>query len=57
MYDATDTQRQQIEAVDDGGAEITLENCGIEYRDPYDEDDADYEELQLQVDGEVTIEG
>jgi len=57
LYDATDTQRQQIEAVDDGGAEITLENCGIEYRDPYNEDDADYEELQLQVDGEVTIEG
>jgi DNA helicase-4 len=55
LYDATDNQRQQIEAVENGGTEIVLKNCGIEYREPYDEDDADYEELQLQVDAEVTI--
>lgn len=55
LYDATDEQRKQIDALDTGGGEVTLENCGVELRDPYDVDDADYEELQLQVDGDVTI--
>jgi DNA helicase-4 len=55
MFDATDAQRQQIDAVEDSRTHITIDNCGIEYRDPYYEDDADYEELQLQVDADVTI--
>jgi DNA helicase-4 len=55
LYDATDEQRKRIGALDSNGEPVTLQNCGIELRDPYDEDDADYEELQLQLDGEVTI--
>jgi DNA helicase-4 len=55
LYDATDKQRTQIDSLETSGGEVTLENCGVELRDPYDEDDADYEELQLQVDADVTI--
>jgi len=55
LYDASHEQRQQIEEIENGRTTVTLKNCGIEYRDPYGEDDADYEELQLQVDGAVTI--
>jgi hypothetical protein len=55
LYDASDEQRKQIDSLETGGGEVTLKNCGVELRDPYDEDDADYEELQLQVDADVTI--
>jgi DNA helicase-4 len=55
LYDATDEQRKHIDSLETAGGEVTLENCGVELRDPYNEDDADYEELQLQVDADVTI--
>ncbi|MGB9931740.1 UvrD-helicase domain-containing protein [Haloarcula amylolytica] len=56
MYDASDEQRRQIDKLDSSGAKLTLQNCGIEFRDPLNENDADYEQLQLQLDSDVTIQ-
>ena len=56
LYDATDEQLQCIKKLNGNGAEVTFKNCGIQYRDPPNEDDPDYKRLQLQIDEEVTIE-
>ncbi len=56
LYDATDNQIQCIENLNESDAEVTLRNCGIQYRDPPKEDDPYYKRLQLQLDEKVTIE-
>lgn len=55
LYDATGDQRRRIDALADRNAEVVLENCGVQYRDPPD-DDADHERLQLQLDEDATVD-
>ncbi|SEW29192.1 UvrD-like helicase C-terminal domain-containing protein [Halobacterium jilantaiense] len=55
LYDATAEQTRRLDELAASGGRVTLANCGIQYRDPQD-DDADYQRLQLQVDEDVTIE-
>jgi DNA helicase-4 len=56
LYDATPAQ---IEAVDDlagSGQRVTLDNCGVQYRESADGGEEPSERLQLQLDDSVTIE-
>jgi len=55
LYDATTSQIQRIDNLASKGTQVAFENCGIEYRKPSGEDDADYKRLQLQMDADVTI--
>jgi len=56
MYDATADQSNRIDELASSEGDVILKNCGVEYRDPMNEEDADYEQLQLQLDSDVTIE-
>jgi DNA helicase-4 len=55
LYDATDSQSQQIDSLTSSDAQVTFQNCGIEYRDPPNDDEEEYKRLQLQIDEDVTI--
>jgi len=56
MYDASEDQSKYIDELEGNGTVVTLQNCGIEFRDPLNEEGADYEQLQLQLDPDVTIQ-
>ena len=56
LFDATDAQIRRIEELAADGGKTHFQNCGIQYRSPPNEDDADYKRLQLQLDEDVTID-
>lgn len=55
LYDATASQKRMIEIFEQNGETLTLENCGIQYRDSYGEEANGSQRLQLQLDDEVGI--
>jgi len=55
LYDATATQKRMIEKFEQNGETLMLKNCGIQYRDSYDEETNGSQLLQLQLDDEVEI--
>ena len=55
LYDATEDQKSRFDELADADTKVTLQNCGIQYREPLNEDDATYKRLQLQIDKDVII--
>lgn len=56
LYDATADQISQLESLATADRDVLLQNCGLEYRPSPTDDRGETERVQLQVDGQTSIE-
>lgn len=56
LYDATPEQKREIDRLAGSRREVTLANCGIQYRESADDGEKESHRLQLQLDSDVSIQ-